>query len=564
MGLLWVWPLPVGWLATPAERVLAPLWAAPWALLVGLVVGLGGGRSRASAVGAALMPTLLVLVLAGLPLAGKVYLRVPAWMLGLVVLGALGVLAGLRTRRGPAVVAFVAVLAVLQGVRLGASAMPESPPLVAVTGPRPDVLLITLDTVRADHFDFIGGPDLAETPALSAFAQDARVFRQAYSPIALTGPAHASLMSGLNPFQHGIVANGRPVPSHVPWLPSVLHEHGFESWAWVSAIVLKAGLGYGRGFDHYDDQMDSRGALLHPLLRFVPHPRGGAGFQRSGDTLVRQAIDGGIPDLQLPSDRPRFVWVHVYDAHWPYEGRAVGPDGVPLLDGVAQLPLPIFVGDADAMAPDVVMRLQHAYRDQFAGMDAAVGRVLERVGDDDVVVVVGDHGESLGEHGLLFGHGRSTFAPDTRVPLLIRAPGLDAGQEDHIVSTEDLAPTILKILNIDIPEGMPDNDLRHPDPDRVAVAVASREVFPSPGPVDLGPWASIGVRGGGRSVVADRHNPIGMYELAADPSELAPGPVAPGELKAAWDRTREGVPPAKGRAVDAETARALRALGYLE
>ncbi|MFT5685169.1 MAG: hypothetical protein ACI8RZ_006118, partial [Myxococcota bacterium] len=151
----------------------------------------------------------------------------------------------------------------------------------------PDLILITLDTVRADVFDFIGGEiPVAQTPNLSALAARSQVFTQAFSPAAITAPAHTSLLSGLHPLRHGILINGAQLPEEIPWIPEQLQAAGWHTEAWVSTAILDPALGFGRGFSRYDAVFEERIAAAHSLL---PDPER-TGFSRRGTDTIAAAL----------------------------------------------------------------------------------------------------------------------------------------------------------------------------------------------------------------------------------------------------------------------------------
>jgi choline-sulfatase len=294
--------------------------------------------------------------------------------------------------------------------------------------PGANVLLVTLDTVRADHVGCYGGA--VPTPALDRLAREGVRFAQASSPVPLTLPAHASLLSGLLPPAHGLRNNGAGAfPADRPTLATALAARGYRTAAFLGAFVLDRRFGLDRGFATYDDEIE-RGTGTTPSLE----------AERRGD----QVVDRALAWLERPGesdDRPFFLWVHLYDAHAPYAP-----------------PSPF--GERHAGRP---------YEGEVAFADAQVGRLLaalDRLGlaGDTVVAVAADHGEALGEHGEAT-HGFFLYEPTLRVPLLLRAPGNFRGGTvvETPVGLADLGPTLSGLveggLAVAAPPGLAGRDL---------------------------------------------------------------------------------------------------------
>src|SRR5437867_4204814 len=234
-----------------------------------------------------------------------------------------------------------------------------------------NVLLITIDTLRADRVGAYGTAS-GLTPALDRLAASGLRFDAAFTPVPLTLAAHASILTGLEPFSHGIRNNTGFKLGDTPTLATMLKSAGYRTAAFVGAFVLSARFGLNRGFDEYDDRYG--------------HTGGRADFrvaERRAERVIEPAIEWILrPPPPAPgavaggSDqrRPWFAWIHLYDPHAPYE------------------------------APPEYARGRAPYDGEVAYADAMIGRGLERLRaagqlDRSMVVVIGDHGESLGEHG---------------------------------------------------------------------------------------------------------------------------------------------------------------------
>jgi arylsulfatase A-like enzyme len=285
----------------------------------------------------------------------------------------------------------------------------------------PDVVLVTLDTVRADRMGFLGS-SRALTPALDALAREGVVFEQAFAQAPLTTVSHATILSGTHPPFHGVRDFGMPLAADVHWLPALLREKGGRTAAFVASMVLDPkgpiAPGFDRGFDVYDAGFKRRRDGADPY----------ATKERRGQEVVERALAW----LDRRPAGPVFLWVHLFDAHDPYE------------------PPP----------PFAARFAKEPYDGEIAAVDAAVSRLLaglreRRLLDGALVVVAGDHGESLGEHGEAT-HGVFLYDATIRVPLVVRLPRAEgAGRRvASRVGLVDLAPTVLEVLGVAPPPGM--------------------------------------------------------------------------------------------------------------
>jgi arylsulfatase A-like enzyme/Flp pilus assembly protein TadD len=276
-------------------------------------------------------------------------------------------------------------------------------------GPARNVLLITVDTTRADHLSCYGGKSV-QTPSMDRLAREGALLRNCATSAVLTLPSHCSIMTGLYPFVHGVRRNGVDhLPPAANTLAEAFHAAGAATAAATAAYVLEERSGIGQGFDEYHG---------------VQRPRDQAGeaeSERKGDKVC----DDALALLRARAREKFFVWVHFYDAHYPYES-ATHPDRI---------------------SPE-------AYSDEIAFMDGQIGRLLDGLRDlglekDTLVVLVADHGEGLGDHQEVQ-HGYFLYSTCAHVPLLVRCPGLIApGKEiDALVRTVDVAPTILEIAGL--------------------------------------------------------------------------------------------------------------------
>ena len=276
----------------------------------------------------------------------------------------------------------------------------------------PNLLLITLDTTRADHLGCYGYAD-ATTPALDALARSGVRFTRARCNVPLTLPSHATILTGLYPPEHGLRVNGeKTLAKEVTTLAEVFASHGYQTAAFIAAFVLDTKFGLGRGFQTYDQyEIPDAGDIVDDSMMYR---------YRQGDQVAQAALSW----LREHSRRPFFCWVHFFDPHRPY------------------YPHPEF----DRHYPD------SPYDSEVAFMDLQVNRLIDLLQKENLIgktfiIALGDHGEGLGEHGEVE-HGLLLYDSVMRVPLIVSAPGrIPAGQEVAVpVSTIDLFPTILDLF----------------------------------------------------------------------------------------------------------------------
>lgn len=319
-----------------------------------------------------------------------------------------------RRRRGWAVAAVILLVAavILSWLGRGAFAVWWRERAVP-RGQKPSVLLLTLDSVRADRLGGYGATP-SETPRLDALCAAGVVFERAYTSAPLCLPAHATILTGLLPSRHGIRDDsGFALGDDVPTLAEALRGAGYRTAAFVADTDLEGGTGLARGFELYGDDLGAAGKTP------------GRHERAAASEVVYRALTW----LEEGAPGPIFLWVHLADALAPF----TPPQPVP--PGFAERP----------------------YESQIATIDAEVGRLLDALRTrrpEAIVAVVGDHGTALGEHGETR-HGYFLYGVTTRVPLVLSGPGLPKGLRiDPIVRTADLMPTLLDIAGLEISGAM--------------------------------------------------------------------------------------------------------------
>jgi arylsulfatase A-like enzyme/Tfp pilus assembly protein PilF len=320
----------------------------------------------------------------------------------------------------------------------------------------PSILLVTLDTTRADAI----GPEAVgiETPAFNAVAARGRRFRQAYATVPETLPSHTSMMTGLYPAGHAIHENGRAVPAAQPVLAERLRKAGYRTTAFTSSFILSRRFGLARGFDLYNDELP-------------------AGRE---ERVAAETTDAALAWLGQASSQPLFLWVHYFDPHAPY-------------------------------TPPEPFRTKYAgspYLGEIASMDAQLGRLLQafehQARGPVAIVIVGDHGEGLGDHGESL-HGNLVYQSTMHVPLVLVGPGVTAGTVETPVSTRRVYHTILDWAGVDAT-----GSLRS----AAAEIVLGEAMKPF---LEYG-WQpqTMAVEGRQKSILAGR---MEVYDVVADPKE---------------------------------------------
>jgi choline-sulfatase len=432
----------------------------------------------------------------------------------------------LSGRRGPGLVLVFAVLAVLALLGGGAGYLllrrrpaPEPGGLMGSGPPPQDVVLITIDTLRADALGFYGNRRV-ETPHLDALAGEGLVFESAHASNVVTLPSHTNILTGLYPYQHGVRENaGFRLHARFPTLATLLSARGHATGAFVAAFPLDSRYGLNRGFDVYDDRYPPS-----------PSPYDFELQERPGTEVVALARQW----YEKERGRKRFLWVHLYDPHAPYR------------------PPPPF---AERYASE-------PYLGEVAATDAALSPLLQLIREQGkrrtLVIVTADHGEALGDHGEQT-HGLFTYESTLRVPLLLWCPGrIPPGRTARPARHVDILPTVLELVGAPLPDGLPGRSLLS---------------APSPGAEDVTyfeslsaslnrGWAPLtGVVSGGLKYV-DLPIPE-LYDLKSDPDEKH---NLVEERRDAVRKLKSLLPvgiAASPRATAGEEARRLLALGYL-
>lgn len=397
------------------------------------------------------------------------------------------------------------------------SALPEARGThIAHGSPGSDILLVTIDTLRADSLGFAGNRRV-ETPVLDRLAAAGRVFTSAHAHNVITLPSHTNILTGLYPFQHGVRENsGFTLSSKVPTLATILKQAGYATGAFVGAYPLDSHYGLAHGFDVYDDRFP-RG----------DNPDEFTIAERRGNEVVTPALAW----WNAHRGGRRFLWVHLYDPHASYEP----PE------------------------PFASRYRDRPYLGEIAAVDSFLAPLLTPLLDHKeppaLVIVTGDHGEALGDHGELT-HGLFAYEATLKIPLIVWGPGIEPGQDGRDARHVDIVPTFLSALGVALPPGLPGRSLLLP-------AVRQDSYFESLTTALNRGWAPLRGMLRGHEKLVDLPLPE-LYNLDDDPQEVhnlydRDRPTARALASALPAESRW--PPAKGAVTPEEEAR-LRSLGY--
>src|SRR5215468_53128 len=357
---------------------------------------------------------------------------------------------------------------------------PAQPAAAADASRQPSLLLVTIDTTRWDHLQPYGAD--VETPVMAQLAADGALFEQAFAVAPITLPAHTAIHTGLYPPQSGVRNNGTHyVPAEVTTLAERLHGRGWRTAAFVSAAVLERRYGLDQGFEVYDDDL-SAGRERHP--RMVP--------DRPAEATVAAAsawLD------TLGADEPFFLWVHFYDPH------AVYSPPPPYRDRYRS----------------------RLYDGEIAYMDAQLGRLLAHprlaAQPQLAVMVLADHGESLGEHGEQT-HAILAYDSTLHIPWIVKLPEVRGGTRvADVVSQIDVVPTVLDVMHMDADASLPGRSV-------VPLLKGVRRTSPKGVyeetylPFYTYGWAKLRVLRRDRWKLIDAPEPE-LYDLGRDPRELS-------------------------------------------
>jgi arylsulfatase A-like enzyme len=431
-------------------------------------------------------------------------------------------------------------------------------PAPAMAG-RPDILLVVIDTLRADHLG-IYGYQRPISPNIDAWAAKGALYTAAQSSAGWTLPAFASLHSGLYPYRHGSGVNPKDSNTQAPLAPEVqtlaeaMAAAGYRTGALVSNPYLKRSFQHDQGFDTYDDALGlgHTPMIVHPLSQLGVPFRGGRTYYRPADKMV----DAGLEWWSATEGGPRFLMLHLMDPHDPY----VIPEAA--------------LAEVAAMAPKPTEPAVDLYDSEIRFADRELARMLDAVGPNTWVFLTADHGEDFGDHPDPYPgdrwpptrHGHTLYQELLRVPLVVVGPGVAPAVVDRVVRSFDVAATIAKLGGA---QGFGSDEQAHDG--RAVDSVVLPEVVGTAAVADARPAGSqailygtekLAVRVGDWKLIRT-HWGDELYDLDLDPAEAhnlaASTPDRVNQLAGSLPGTSTGV----AAEIDDATRKQLESLGYV-
>jgi choline-sulfatase len=391
-----------------------------------------------------------------------------------------------------------------------------------------NLVLVTIDTLRPDHLHCYGYSKI-DTPSVDSIAARGVLFENAVTQTPLTPPSHASIFTGVNPTVHHVRDTGGFVLQPSTTLTTILQKQGWDTAAFVSSAVLKKQFGFDQGFSVYDDHM--------------PRPGNTRDFLEDPERPAGDTIDRAVQWLEGQSGKPYFVWVHLYDPHLPYRPPS------PFREKYKDRP----------------------YDGEIAYADRELGRLFQEVRkksppDRTILVVLSDHGESLGAHGE-YSHGVFLYDATLRIAFLMCGPGIPTGMRvKQQARTIDLLPTVLELMSGKASAAVQGASLVHSfTGQEVQTAVSYAEtLYPK---INMG-WAELrGIRTNHWKYV--RAPKAELYDLTQDPGETSnllqthAAEVQRFEAQLKSIIGGNGTEKVETSAVDARTLDQLKSLGYV-
>jgi arylsulfatase A-like enzyme len=326
---------------------------------------------------------------------------------------------------------------------------------------RPNILIITVDTLRADYLGTYGD-STARTPNIDALARNATVFERAAAPMPLTRPSHFSLLTAKYPREHGVVNNAMSLPDEATTITEILQEKGYDTAAFLSVRLLDDSSGAAQGFSTYDTPAE--------------------GDERSAEDTISHVLRW-LEERE--NQRPFFLWVHLFDPHIPYAPpHEFRPPEVADSPAVTWPRLNAIAAENDDDIPaEVLEEAKQLYRGEIAYTDHWVGKLLNGVDalwqpENTLIVFAADHGECF-ENGSYFEHSDCLYEPAIRIPLIVRwEPAFPQGSRiDSQTSIIDIAPTILRAANIEIPSDFSGRALQETTNDKTRYVLIQHPLY---------------------------------------------------------------------------------------
>ena len=372
----------------------------------------------------------------------------------------------------------------------------------------PAVLLISIDTLRPDHLGLYGYAR-STSPKIDHWFSNAAVFERSYSTEANTSPSMISVLTGQLPQEHGVRMLLQLLPSRTPLLTDMLPSKYQTAGIVANTVLTDEAIGIANRFDYYDDYLDD----IEPYRDI---------YERN----ARRTTDAALHWLknEYNPQEPSFLWIHYIDPHGPYhppnEWEPSFNHDAPVVFGLQKMP-------SYQREPGVNDGLTYVdrYDEEIAYLDSQIGRLMEGYAkminiDEALVILTADHGESMMEHEKWFTHGYHVYEEIVRVPLLIRGPGVTTGKVPGVTSGIDIAPTILRFVDIephDFMKGLDLREVRRIPTERVVFTEGTWEEHQWRAAIQTDRKWMLRIKRGERTVTKRR-----FYDLTTDPNELHP------------------------------------------
>ncbi len=420
----------------------------------------------------------------------------------------------------------------------------------------PNVLLIVIDTLRADHLGCYGyGRDTS--PNIDRFSRTGVLFENAYCQMPTTGPSHASIFTSQYPRSHGVLKNGWTLSGTYPTLAEILRENGYATAAVVSSFALSSEFGYARGFDYYDEQFTPEGSTMPADKEWEGHAVKG-GFDQRADVTTRKATNW----LGQNDGKPFFLWVHYFDPHWPYSPPEPHAKR--------------FIADGQTPTEQLIAR----YDGEVRLVDEEIGKLLDfvkakKLDSNTLIIIMSDHGEGLGDHGFMK-HGKLLYDEQTRVPLIMSLPGVipENMRLDVALQSTDILPTVIDLLGLELKGNSSGHSLlktirKAEQPSDHIIFLERRNYAGSTGPETGIVGNKFAVRQGNMKYIwAPEEGAEDLYNLAEDPGELTNivdrDPKTAGKMQDMIRHWMEEQGKVRHQRIDDRARQKLEALGYIE
>lgn len=421
-----------------------------------------------------------------------------------------------------------------------------------------NLLLITIDTLRADHVGCYGYLNKT-TPEMDRIGKQGAILANAYAPMPTTAPSHISLFSSLVPRSHRVLKNGWKIHGKIPWLPEVLKEKGYCTAAIVSSFALDSTFGFNRGFHHYDDDFERSGSSIAHCALWE-----GMRLDQPFDRIAKHTTHSAIQWLSERGEEPFFLWVHYFDPHFPY---------APPKDFLRSIDYPPPYGKRGTLS---------SYDGEIRYTDYEVGRLIRFIdthglSENTLLAITADHGEGLGQHGWLE-HGLHLYEEAVKIPLILRLPGVIPPQT--ILSTPveliDLSPTLLHILGLPVPGSFQGTSFfkilfqREGNTAQKRIFL-DRRLYSSARELGVpvkGEKIAL-VEGGYKYIVAPQEGTEELYSLLRDPEEkmnlMEKEGERAGRMRKLVEEWRKRLPPFENRqTLTGDVLKKFKLLGYVE